>query len=252
MVTDAVKQVYEMMLRLNSNITIFGTNYANCGCNRGYTGNPYLYNGCTDVNECLLRYGNDGYCSRSQTCINEPGGADCVADKTVAIMIGVGAGFGVLVLVGGIWYLRKFLKKRRKTQRKRKFFKRNGGLLLEQQLNTREGNVDKTRLFSSKELEKATENFSENRILGQGGQGTVYKGMLVDGKTVAVKKSKAVDEDRLEEFINEVVILSQHIHEESDDYTMIWGVRLRIAVDIAGALSYLHSAASSPIYHRDV
>ena len=111
------------------------------------------------------------------------------------------------------------------------------------------------------------------------------KGMLVDGRTVAVKKSKAVDEDKLEEFINEVVILSQvnhrhvvkllgccletevpvlvyefipngnlfqHIHEESDDYTMIWGVRLRIAVDTAGALSYLHSAASSPIYHRDV
>ena len=198
---------------------------------------------------------------------------------------GVGSGIGILVLVSGVWWLRKFLKKRRITQKKRKCFKRNGGLLLQQQLNTRESNVEKTKIFTSRELEKATENFSENRILGQGGQGTVYKGMLVDGRTVAVKKSKAVDEDKLEEFINEVVILSQvnhrhvvkllgccletevpvlvyefipngnlfqHIHEESDDYTMIWGVRLRIAVDIAGALSYLHSAASSPIYHRDV
>ena len=198
---------------------------------------------------------------------------------------GVGSGFGILVLVSGVWWLRKFLKKRRITQKKRKCFKRNGGLLLQQQLNTRESNVEKTKIFTSRELEKATENFSENRILGQGGQGTVYKGMLVDGRTVAVKKSKAVDEDKLEEFINEVVILSQvnhrhvvkllgccletevpvlvyefipngnlfqHIHEESDDYTMIWGVRLRIAVDTAGALSYLHSAASSPIYHRDV
>lgn len=156
---------------------------------------------------------------------------------------------------------------------------------MQQQLNTREGNVEKTRIFSSRELEKATENFSESRILGQGGQGTVYKGMLVDGRTVAVKKSQVVDEDKLEEFINEIVILSQvnhrhvvkllgccletevpvlvyefipngnlfqHIHEESDDYTMIWGVRLRIAVDIAGAISYLHSAACSPVYHRDV
>uniref|UniRef100_A0A0D3DQE0 Protein kinase domain-containing protein n=1 Tax=Brassica oleracea var. oleracea TaxID=109376 RepID=A0A0D3DQE0_BRAOL len=109
--------------------------------------------------------------------------------------------------------------------------------------------------------------------------------MLVDGRTVAVKKSQVVDEDKLEEFINEIVILSQvnhrhvvkllgccletevpvlvyefipngnlfqHIHEESDDYTMIWGVRLRIAVDIAGAIPYLHSAACSPVYHRDV
>ncbi|CAH8390954.1 unnamed protein product [Eruca vesicaria subsp. sativa] len=268
-----------------NNITISGTSYANCACNRGYTGNPYLLNGCEDINECLLPYGEGGYCSKSQTCINEPGDADCVAKKTVPILIGVGSGFGILVLVSGLWWLRKFLKKRRITQKKKKCFKRNGGLLLQQHLNTNKGNIEKTKIFTSKELEKATENFSENRILGQGGQGTVYKGMLVDGRTVAVKKSKVVDEDKLEEFINEVVILSQvnhrhvvkllgccletevpvlvyefipngnlfqHIHEESDDYTMIWGVRLRIAVDIAGALSYLHSAASSPIYHRDV
>ncbi|CAN6979963.1 unnamed protein product [Brassica rapa subsp. trilocularis] len=228
-----------------NNITISGTNYANCGCSDGYTGNPYLINGCE----------------------------------------GVGTGLGTLALVGGIWWLRKFIKKRRINRRKRKFFKRNGGLLLQQQLNTNKGNIEKTRIFTARELEKATENFSENRILGQGGQGTVYKGMLVDGRTVAVKKSKVVDEDKLEEFINEVVILSQvnhrhvvkllgccletevpvlvyefipngnlfqHIHEESDDYAMIWGVRLRIAVDIAGALSYLHSSACSPIYHRDV
>ncbi|WZZ10912.1 hypothetical protein YC2023_096833 [Brassica napus] len=205
----------------------------------GYTGNPYLFNDCKDFDEC------------------QP-------DSTGR---------------------RGYLKKRKVTQRKKKFFKRNGGLLLQQQLNTREGNIEKTRIFSSRELEKATENFSESRILGQGGQGTVYKGMLVDGRTVAVKKSKVVDEDKLEEFINEIVILSQvnhrhvvkllgccletevpvlvyefipngnlfqHIHEESDDYTMIWGVRLRIAVDIAGAISYLHSSACSPVYHRDV
>ncbi|KAL0794980.1 hypothetical protein Bca101_066357 [Brassica carinata] len=272
-----------------NNITISGTNYANCGCNRGHEGNPYLFNGCKDVNECL-EPNPDGSrrrhtCRASETCINVPGDFNCVGDKTGEIMIGVGAGFGILVLVAGTLMLRKFLKNRRITQRKKKFFKRNGGLLLQQQLVTNTGIIEKTRVFTSTELEKATENFSEDRILGQGGQGTVYKGMLVDGKTVAVKKSKAVDEDKLEEFINEVVILSQvnhrhvvklwgccletdvpvlvyefipngnlfqHIHEESDDYTMIWGVRMRIAVDIAGALSYLHSAASSPIYHRDV
>ncbi|EOA37407.1 hypothetical protein CARUB_v10011311mg [Capsella rubella] len=270
-----------------SNITINETNYANCGCSSGYTGNPYIFGGCKDINDCLIRNpdGSRWHCRESDTCVNLPGTFNCVGDKTGAIMIGVGAGLGIIVLVGGIWWLRKFLEKRRMNKRKKKFFERNGGLLLQQQLHTREGNVEKTRIFSSTELEKATENFSENRILGQGGQGTVYKGMLVDGKTVAVKKSTVVDEDKLEEFINEVVILSQinhrhvvkllgccletevpvlvyefvvngnlfqHIHEESDDYTVSWAVRLRISVDIAGALSYLHSAASSPIYHRDI
>ncbi|CAH2036818.1 unnamed protein product [Thlaspi arvense] len=188
-----------------NNITISGTNYASCGCNQGFTGNPYLSNGCQDIDECKLR-------KPCPHCVNVPGGFQCSLDRTWAIIMGVGAGFGILVLVCGIWLLRKCLKKRKMTRRKRKFFKRNGGLLLQQQLNTNKGSVEKTRIFTSRELEKATENFSVNRILGQGGQGTVYKGMLVDGRTIAVKKSKAVDEDKLEEFINEVVILSQVNH----------------------------------------
>ncbi|KAF3593658.1 hypothetical protein DY000_02027691 [Brassica cretica] len=257
--------------------------YVHCGCKKGFTGNAYIRDGCQDVNECqTLSYPP---CRKGETCVNTQGDYDCVGDKKKPILIGVGSGFGVLVLVGGVWWLRKFLIKRRVTKRKKKFFKRNGGLLLQQELNTKEGNVEKTRIFSSRELEKATENFSQNRVLGHGGQGTVYKGMLLDGRTVAVKKSKVIDEDKLKEFINEVVILSQinhrhivkllgccletevpmlvyefiingnlfqHIQEESDDYTMVWGMRLRIAVDVAGALSYLHSSASSPIYHRDI
>ncbi|XP_013597498.1 PREDICTED: LOW QUALITY PROTEIN: wall-associated receptor kinase-like 18 [Brassica oleracea var. oleracea] len=257
--------------------------YVHCGCKKGFTGNAYIRDGCQDVNECqTLSYPP---CRKGETCVNTQGDYDCVGDKKKPILIGVGSGFGVLVLVGGVWWLRKFLIKRRVTKRKKKFFKRNGGLLLQQELNTKEGNVEKTRIFSLRELEKATENFSQNRVLGHGGQGTVYKGMLLDGRTVAVKKSKVIDEDKLQEFINEVVILSQinhrhivkllgccletevpmlvyefiingnlfqHIQEESDDYTMVWGMRLRIAVDVAGALSYLHSSASSPIYHRDI
>ena len=94
------------------------------------------------------------------------------------------------------------VKKRKNIKRKEKFFKRNGGLLLQQQLSSSEVTVEKTtKLFSSKDLEKATDNFNVNRILGQGGQGTVYKGMLIDGKIVAVKRSKVIDEGKLEEFL---------------------------------------------------
>ncbi|KFK42442.1 hypothetical protein AALP_AA2G257100 [Arabis alpina] len=259
--------------------------YARCSCNRGYEGNPYLQGGCTDVNECLHSDGSLVRCWRG-TCVDFQGHWECVYTNHLPLAIGLGSSFGSLIFIGVVYGIYKFIRKQRKLRQKKKFFKRNGGLLLEQQLTSTEGNAEKTKVFSSRELKKATENFSLNRILGEGGQGTVYKGMLVDGRIVAVKKSKVVDEDKLEEFINEVVILSQinHrnivkllgccletnvpvlvyefipngnlfelLHDEFDDNTMAtWEVRLRIAVDIAGALSYLHSSASSPIYHRDV
>ncbi|KAJ0013887.1 hypothetical protein Pint_20400 [Pistacia integerrima] len=104
-------------------------------------------------------------------------------------IIGCSAGLGTLLLVIGVWWLYKFIRKRKAIKLKHKFFKRNGGLLLQQQLSSTEGNIEKTRLFTSKELEKATDNYNANRILGQGGQGTVYKeNRLFDILDVRVSK----------------------------------------------------------------
>ncbi|KAH9780107.1 Wall-associated receptor kinase-like 2 [Citrus sinensis] len=196
-----------------------------------------------------------------------------------------GGGLALFFLLIGIWWLYKFVKRRREIKLKHKFFKKNGGLLLQQELSSNEGNIEKMKLFTSKDLETATDNYNANRILGQGGQGIVYKGMLADGGIVAIKKSKILDENNLEQFINEVVILSQinhrnvvkllgccletevpllvyefilngsldqYIHYESEEFPITWEMRLRIAVEVSGALSYLHSAASIPIYHRDI
>ena len=124
----------------------------------------------------------------------------------VVIAIGV---LGTLLLVICAWWLYKVLKWRKKIKYKEKFFNRNGGLILEQQLSSSEGNVDKTKLFTSKELEKAIDRYNENRVIGQGGQGIVYKGMLMDGRIVTVKKLKIVGDSKLEQFINEFVILSK-------------------------------------------
>ena len=124
----------------------------------------------------------------------------------VVIAIGV---LGTLLLVICAWWLYKVLKWRKKIKYKEKFFNRNGGLILEQQLFSSEGNVNKTKLFTSKELEKAIDRYNENRVIGQGGQGIVYKGMLMDGRIVTVKKLKIVGDSKLEQFINEFVILSK-------------------------------------------
>ncbi|MFQ6669639.1 hypothetical protein Gotur_034810, partial [Gossypium turneri] len=75
-----------------------------------------------------------------------------------------------------------------------------------------EGGLDKAKLFSSKELEIATDQFNENRILGCGGQCMVYKGMLPDEKIVAIKKSKTINEGHLEQFVNDIIILSHIDH----------------------------------------
>lgn len=199
--------------------------------------------------------------------------------------LGVGVGLGALFLLIGLWWLYKVFKRKRSEKLKKKYFKRNGGLLLQEQLSSGEVNVEKIKMFPSKELDKATDHYNVNRTLGQGGQGTVYKGMLADGKIVAVKKSKVIDEGNLRQFINEVVLLSQinhrnvvkilgccletevpllvyefipngtlfqFLHDPNEEFPLTWEMRLRIAAEVAEALFYLHSAASLPIFHRDI
>nr|POF24647.1 wall-associated receptor kinase-like 10 [Quercus suber] len=257
-----------------------------CQCAYGYQGNPYLPRGCQDINECESK--NLDQCPHYLECENTEGSFNCNKRKSplkLAILV-ICPSFGLLFLLLIIWWLYKVIKKRNKIKLKQKFFKRNGGLLLQKQLSSNENNVQKAKLFNSKELKNATDCFNENRILGKGGQGTVYKGMLIDGRIVAIKKCNTVDEGNLEQFINEIIILSQinhrnvvkllgccleievpllvyefipngtlfqYLHEENEDFPLLtWDMRLRIATEIAGALSYLHSAASLPIYHRDI
>ncbi|XP_038682021.1 putative wall-associated receptor kinase-like 11 [Tripterygium wilfordii] len=265
-----------------------------CSCHQGSKGNPYLLEGCQDIDECN-QY--PPICSSSMVCKNLPGAYTCYSIKTgesrdytvlhdlIQLHIGIGAGAGLVFALLGSWCFHKALKKRNKAKLKEKNFKRNGGVLLQQQLTSSQVNVEEIKIFGSKELEKATENFSKERMLGQGGQGAVYKGILADGRIVAVKKSKVVGETKVREFINEVAILSQifhmnavkvrgccletevpllvyefipngtlyeYLHTQNDEFPFTWEMRLGVAIDVAGALSYLHSAASLPIYHRDI
>ena len=114
---------------------------------------------------------------------------------------GLGTRFGALFLLTITLVLFNVIKKRSETKLKKKFFKKNGGLLLQQQLSSNENNIQNIKLFNLKELEKATDHFSENRIVSNGGQGTVFQGMLSDGRIIAIKKCNTVQEGTIEQFM---------------------------------------------------
>lgn len=68
------------------------------------------------------------------------------------------------------------------------------------------------KTFSSSDIEKATDFFNEARILGEGGFGRVYGGMLDDGSKVAIKILKRYDQQSGREFLAEVEMLSRLHH----------------------------------------
>ncbi|KAK4280886.1 hypothetical protein QN277_012445 [Acacia crassicarpa] len=138
--------------------------------------------------------------------------------------------------------------------------------------------------FTYEELVRATDGFSDANLLGQGGFGYVHKGILPNGKEVAIKQLKAGSGQGEREFQAEVEIISRvhhrhlvslvgycitghqrllvyefvpnntlefHLHGKGRP-TMDWPTRLKIALGSAKGLAYLHEDCHPKIIHRDI
>ncbi|XP_019199664.1 PREDICTED: wall-associated receptor kinase 3-like [Ipomoea nil] len=270
-----------------------------CACEKGYEGNPYLHPGCLDIDECANGQNN---CSENATCKNKPGGFSCHCkegyredgkggcqlpskDGNKVNVIGLGVSLGTITLLISGFCVYFGYRRRKSVRMKEKCFRENGGLILQQKIAQGTSSSGTTKIFTAEELKKATNNYDQTRIVGEGGFGIVYRGHLLDGQTVAVKKPKMMDPTQVEQFINEVIVLSQinhrnivklfgccletkvpflvyefidngtlsdHLHDKNKASKIPWSIRLRIATETAEVLSYLHTAASPPIIHRDV
>ncbi|PON47526.1 Mitogen-activated protein kinase kinase kinase [Parasponia andersonii] len=142
------------------------------------------------------------------------------------------------------------------------------------------------RVFAYKELHTATNGFSEENKLGEGGFGSVYWGKTSDGLQIAVKKLKAMNLKAEMEFAVEVEVLGRvrhknllglrgycvgtdqrlivydympnlsllsHLHGQfSREVQLDWKRRMKIAIGSAEGLLYLHHEVTPHIIHRDI
>uniref|UniRef100_A0A0E0JYI8 non-specific serine/threonine protein kinase n=1 Tax=Oryza punctata TaxID=4537 RepID=A0A0E0JYI8_ORYPU len=141
--------------------------------------------------------------------------------------------------------------------------------------------------FAWRELQIATDNFSERNVLGQGGFGKVYKGVLPDGTKIAVKRLTDYESPGGEAaFLREVELISVAVHRNllrligfcttqterllvypfmqnlsvayrlrdfrPGEPVLNWPERKRVAIGTARGLEYLHEHCNPKIIHRDV
>jgi serine/threonine protein kinase len=197
------------------------------------------------------------------------------ANNTRLIVVAGLAVFGGVLIVGSIIAFTIFWRrkqKRRETTETMNLISMNNGA--------------GPRRFSYRELALATHNFSNERKLGQGGFGAVYKGYLTDhlDMPIAVKKISRESKQGKKEYITEVKIISRlrhrnllqligWSHNNESKFLLVyefmpngsldahlfgkrsplpWAVRYKISLGLAYALLYLHEEWEQCVVHRDI
>ncbi|KAG5584888.1 hypothetical protein H5410_045322 [Solanum commersonii] len=214
-------------------------------CMQGYDGNPYLKDGCQGISgDGYTECNHDNHQRKIQNIYLVIGTFLNFFGILKARGVTIGVALMVFIIFG--WSYTAF-QRRKMLMMKKKFFQENGGLVLLQRLKVGEegsSNTNIVNIFTAEELQRATNDFDKDRVVGQGGYGTVYKGYLKDNCITEVPLL-------VYEFISNGT-LSEHLHDKLKASTLYLDIRLKIAAETAGLLSYLHSAAYPPIIHSDI
>ncbi|XVE61942.1 hypothetical protein DITRI_Ditri06bG0078900 [Diplodiscus trichospermus] len=232
-----------------------------CLCNKGFEWDPI-----------------NGLC-QSAKC--QPGRRCKKGKKQTVLICGMAAAMGGISVAIVIGILVHKQRQRTKKELQKTLIKER-----EEILNAK-NNGKSARIFTGKEITRATDNFSAANLIGSGGFGEVFTGVLDDGTVTAIKRAKLGNTKGTDQVLNEVRILCQvnhrclvrllgccveldqplmiyefipngtlfdhlHCHLSGKYAPLTWHSRLRIAHQTAEGLAYLHSAAVPPIYHRDV
>ncbi|XP_059659124.1 probable L-type lectin-domain containing receptor kinase S.5 [Cornus florida] len=140
------------------------------------------------------------------------------------------------------------------------------------------------KMFTHRQLSKATNNFSKENLLGTGGFGSVYKGVVSDpSTTIAVKRISATSNQGEKEYLAEICTIGRLRHKNlvqlqgwcherkqlllvydympngsldhfigKKDGFLDWKTRYKVLTGLASALVYLHEECDNPVVHRDV
>lgn len=244
---------------------------------------------CTDFDNTLLNLrpgitclnGTKKSCARDDRVTYAPPPGKDNSVNLVAVLVGAFGGLALILVLGSLLLL--FLRHREELRKKKELEKLAADI--ETQISTR--HFGTLRRFTVEDLSKATFQFDEDNILGEGGFSKVYKGTLPDGKNVAVKKIKEEQQKKAGaelQFLNEVELISRAVHRNlmrcegfcveqgtcmlvlpfyangsvatrtqgKEGNPINWPTRQKVARGAAEGVAYLHTDCNPKLIHRDI